>query len=168
MKSLFLYFLVLLCCNFSFAQDVWVGGHYRNDGSYVQGHYRTHQNNTISDNYSTVGNVNPYTGKHGTVPMDYSYVKSSYPTPSPSMPTINIAPEKIYIPNTPTLPLPGRLNKEYVPTPKSNYEPPTIEQTLNSLSKSADVNTSTVVKGGKYFKTTNGMRNYVKQTLIVR
>jgi len=33
---------------------------------YVQPHYRSSPNNTKSDNWSTYGNVNPYTGKVGT------------------------------------------------------------------------------------------------------
>ena len=44
----------------------YVNGYYRSNGKYVQGYYRTIANNTVSDNYSTIGNVNPYTGKRGT------------------------------------------------------------------------------------------------------
>lgn len=47
--------------------------------TYVQSHYRTSPNNTVSDNWSTVGNVNPYTGQAGTksYPSD-SYYSNSY------------------------------------------------------------------------------------------
>lgn len=56
-----------------FAKDVHVNGYYRKDGTYVQPHYRTSPNSTKSDNYSTVGNVNPHTGKAGTIePYNYS------------------------------------------------------------------------------------------------
>lgn len=48
------------------AQD-YVNGHYRSDGTYVNGHYRSSSNGTKLDNYSTQGNVNPYTGRAGTV-----------------------------------------------------------------------------------------------------
>lgn len=58
--------LILLCSFICYSQDVWVDGYYRN-GTYVKGHYRTRANGTKSDNYSTEGNVNPYTGKPGTV-----------------------------------------------------------------------------------------------------
>ena len=34
--------------------------------TYVDGYYRTSPNNTKFDNYSTKGNVNPFTGKEGT------------------------------------------------------------------------------------------------------
>ena len=38
----------------------------RRDGSYVQSHFRTSPNHTRIDNWSTKGNVNPYTGKKGS------------------------------------------------------------------------------------------------------
>ncbi len=47
--------------------DVSVRGHTRKDGTYVQPHHRKAPNSSKLDNYSTKGNVNPYTGKEGTV-----------------------------------------------------------------------------------------------------
>ena len=44
-----------------------VDGHYRRDGTYVPPHYRTNPNSTTSDNWTTRGNTNPYTGERGTV-----------------------------------------------------------------------------------------------------
>lgn len=44
-----------------------VRGHVRKDGTYVQPHQATNRNDSKFDNYSTKGNVNPYTGKPGTV-----------------------------------------------------------------------------------------------------
>ena len=46
--------------------DTHVGGHTRRDGTYVQPHNRTSPNSTQRDNYSSKGNMNPYTGKLGT------------------------------------------------------------------------------------------------------
>jgi hypothetical protein len=46
--------------------DVQVDGYYKTDGTYVQPHYRSEPNNNSSDNWSTKGNVNPYTGQKGT------------------------------------------------------------------------------------------------------
>lgn len=43
-------------------------GYTRSNGSYVQPHYSTSPNKNRSDNWSTKGNVNPYTGKPGTKP----------------------------------------------------------------------------------------------------
>ena len=41
--------------------DVYVNGYTRSDGSYVGGHYRSSPNSSVYDNWSTYGNVNPYT-----------------------------------------------------------------------------------------------------------
>jgi hypothetical protein len=54
------------------AKDVHVKGYTRKDGTYVAPHTRSSPNNTKNDNYSTKGNVNPYTGKAGTKPRDES------------------------------------------------------------------------------------------------
>ena len=47
-------------------------GYTRKDGTYVQGHYKTSNNGTNHDNYSTRGNVNSYTGSYGSRARDYS------------------------------------------------------------------------------------------------
>ena len=63
----------ILCCLIVFtsvlasAYDTHVNGYYKKNGTYVQPHYRTHQDSTPDNNYSTIGNTNPYTGKAGTV-----------------------------------------------------------------------------------------------------
>jgi hypothetical protein len=41
-------------------------GYTTNRGTYVQPYQATNPNNTQFDNYSTRGNVNPYTGQYGT------------------------------------------------------------------------------------------------------
>ena len=46
--------------------DTHVKGYYKKNGTYVEPHYRSSPNSTSKDNYSTKGNVNPYTGKEGT------------------------------------------------------------------------------------------------------
>jgi hypothetical protein len=43
-----------------------VRGYTRRDGTYVAPHVRTAPNSSKMDNWSTKGNVNPYTGKRGT------------------------------------------------------------------------------------------------------
>ena len=43
-----------------------VNGYYKSNGTYVQPHYRSSPNSTTSDNWSTLGNTNPRTGKSGT------------------------------------------------------------------------------------------------------
>ena len=46
--------------------DTQVKGYYKKNGTYVEPHYRSSPNSTSTDNFSTKGNVNPYTGKEGT------------------------------------------------------------------------------------------------------
>ena len=65
MARVFLAVLVIATCTTSFA-DEFVRGHVRRDGTYVQPHYRSSPNRSTLDNYSTQGNVNPYTGERGT------------------------------------------------------------------------------------------------------
>lgn len=42
----------------------------RSNGTHVSGYHATNPNSTRNDNFSTRGNVNPYTGKAGTKPRD--------------------------------------------------------------------------------------------------
>ncbi len=88
MKKAFLFIAFLFAAANSFAQtSTYVSGYTNSNGTYVQGYYRTTPNTTRNDNYSTVGNVNPYTGSYGTKPADSYYVApSSYSTPTYSSP----------------------------------------------------------------------------------
>lgn len=52
--------------------QTYVGGYTKDNGTYVQPHYRSNTNSTTLDNWSTKGNTNPYTGKKGS--------KSAYPS----------------------------------------------------------------------------------------
>lgn len=47
-------------------QDSQVNGYTKRDGTYVEPHHRSTQNNTQYDNYGSKGNTNPYTGQQGT------------------------------------------------------------------------------------------------------
>jgi hypothetical protein len=55
------------------ARDVWVGGYVKGDGTYVRGHYRSAPDGDFWNNYSSLGNQNPYTGERGTrlPPLNY-------------------------------------------------------------------------------------------------
>ena len=46
--------------------EVYVKGYVRKSGVRVKPSCRTIRNETTKDNWSTLGNVNPYTGKKGT------------------------------------------------------------------------------------------------------
>ena len=73
MKKLLIIALLLLLSNVSYARDTYVNGYYRSNGTYVYSHYRTSPDTTVNNNYSTVGNVNPYTGVAGYKPRDNYY-----------------------------------------------------------------------------------------------
>ena len=57
--------LLMLSVGSSVLADQYVRGYYRSNGTYVNGYHRTSPNSTRLDNYSTRGNVNPYTGQRG-------------------------------------------------------------------------------------------------------
>lgn len=59
--------IVVVFAGSVFAGDVWVAPHLRADGTFVQGHYQTAPDHNVQNNYSTQGNVNPYTGQPGNV-----------------------------------------------------------------------------------------------------
>ncbi|BDT66481.1 hypothetical protein os1_06440 [Comamonadaceae bacterium OS-1] len=54
-------------CTTAFAGGHAISGYVTKNGTYVAPSYATNPNGTKADNYSTQGNVNPYTGKAGTV-----------------------------------------------------------------------------------------------------
>jgi hypothetical protein len=69
-KTLSLLILCLVVVLFStelFAQGRSVRGYTRRDGTYVQPHYRSAPDGNVYNNWSTRGNVNPYTGQAGRV-----------------------------------------------------------------------------------------------------
>jgi hypothetical protein len=66
------------------AAQVHVRGYTRKDGTYVQPHERSSPNGTTADNYSTRGNINPYTGEAGTKNPDPP--RSYYYSPPPASP----------------------------------------------------------------------------------
>lgn len=61
--------------------QVRVRGYTTKNGTYVAPHYRTPPNRTTSDNWTTQGNVNPYTGTEGTQDPAPRY-RPYQPTPS--------------------------------------------------------------------------------------
>ena len=46
--------------------DVYVRGHQRGNGTWVEPHYRSNPDSSRSNNWSTYPNVNPHTGQRGT------------------------------------------------------------------------------------------------------
>lgn len=67
--------------------QVWQDGYVTRDGRYVAPSYRSAPDGSPWNNYSTRGNVNPYTGQQGTVDPYPSYTprySNPYPNPYPS------------------------------------------------------------------------------------
>ena len=62
--------------------DEYVNGYTRRDGTYVQPHMRSSPDGNPLNNWSTRGNVNPYTGDVGT--RNPSGSRNGYGSPSPS------------------------------------------------------------------------------------
>jgi hypothetical protein len=74
--------LALFAVNVSaLGKTVHVKGYFKSNGTYVAPYVRTAPNSSRLDNWSTVGNVNPYTGKEGTVdPYSVPSTRSSWTT----------------------------------------------------------------------------------------
>lgn len=70
MKNIVLIVGSLLVSVSAFSQT-YVNGYVKKDGTYVAPHYRSAPNSTTNDNWSTKGNVNPYTGTPGTQTPSY-------------------------------------------------------------------------------------------------
>jgi hypothetical protein len=45
-----------------------VSSYTRNDGTHVASHYRSNRDGARNNNWTTQGNINPHTGKNGTIP----------------------------------------------------------------------------------------------------
>lgn len=72
------------------SEKTYVKGYNRKDGTYVAPHYRTKANGTKNDNWSTRGNINPYTGKAGTKPRDEdgaANTRAQYSAPPSEVPS---------------------------------------------------------------------------------
>jgi hypothetical protein len=69
-------------CDYRYRPPVgehFVNGHFRWNGTYVRGHLKTNSDNSFWNNWSSRGNVNPYTGHVGTkLPRLNSYHRSSF------------------------------------------------------------------------------------------
>lgn len=78
MKNLtFIIVLFFFSIPIVFAQT-WVDGYYKKDGTYVPGHFRSNSNSTTFDNYSTKGNINPFTNEKGYKDPYSTSNKSNY------------------------------------------------------------------------------------------
>lgn len=151
MKNLFLFIVFFFTAAFTFAQShVWVNGYTRSSGTAVQGHYRTAPDNTIINNWSTVGNVNPYTGKAGTVMASTSY--NTTDAPRTYIPTYKPV---TYIPKTYTT-----TSTYAAPIREIYYNSPTYYQ-APSYSTTSTIYTGP--RGGNYYINGSGNKTYVSR-----
>jgi len=92
MRGFILAFAVLGIASSATAQ-VHVRGYTRSDGTYVAPYERTAPDHSLYNNYSTSPNVNPYTGKVGTVnPYAPSTTPHSYGYETPKAPCYGYCP----------------------------------------------------------------------------
>lgn len=62
----------------SASAQTYVRGYTKSDGTYVAPHYRSSPDGNFSNNWSTKGNINPYTGKLGTRVTPPADIDNSY------------------------------------------------------------------------------------------
>lgn len=65
MKTIATCFLGLMLISSIALADVYVNGYYKSNGTYVEPYYRSNPDGNQYNNWSTKGNVNPYTGQPG-------------------------------------------------------------------------------------------------------
>ena len=132
MKKLFFLLVFFFATALSFAQSqVWVNGYTKSNGTYVSGYYRTAPDNTVDNNWTTIGNVNPHTFKAGTLPRSGT---SSYVAPISTYNTTSVTPIQVY--STPIY-----------STPSTNYN------SSNTV--------YTGPRGGTYYINSSGNKTYV-------
>jgi hypothetical protein len=89
MRSLVLSGMIVVLAGNAFAQTSYHRGYIARNGTVVQPHYQTMPDSSRLNNWSTQGNVNPYTGREGTVnpyaPRNVTPTVPSYPA-MPSYP----------------------------------------------------------------------------------
>lgn len=121
--------------------DVHVDGYFRKDGTYVRPHYRSAPDGNFWNNWSTEGNVNPYTGEpgHKKYPDSNSNYnpKSSntYTPPSLTSPQLQESPQSIpttTVPQSPQIsPLPEPLPSSNLQQSKPSYSPQQARSHVN-------------------------------------
>lgn len=72
---------ILAAATPALARDVYVHGYTTRNGTYVAPHHRSSPDSTPYNNYSTQGNVNPYTGRSGTAQPQFQ-TESNHLSPS--------------------------------------------------------------------------------------
>lgn len=92
MKALKLLAILAFVASATASADSYVNGYTRRDGTYVQPHYRSNSDGSTYNNYSSQGNVNPYTGQEGRTVPNYG----GYQQIQPIQPIEPIQPSRRY------------------------------------------------------------------------
>lgn len=111
--------LISLYVTYDAEASIRVKGYYRKDGTYVRPHYRSSPDSSITNNWSYCGNVNPYTGKVGSVGCSGTLPTTNYGGSSDSSSDTsdfsqwltNTPPTTL--PNKNTTPLPNKYDRDY-------------------------------------------------------
>jgi len=117
------------------SRDVSVNGYYRQNGTYVAPYIRTAPNQTRDDNYSTRGNINPYTLEEGRQRRDSESKRYGYELTTPTIPSFEPSFQ-------PAITMPNVIQKynviqEYndalnsVPPLKVDIKPETLDTSVN-------------------------------------
>jgi hypothetical protein len=95
--------LATLLTSTSVFADVFVNGYFKRNGIYVQPHFRSSPDISTFNNFSSWGNINPYTGKWGTSNPVTQEIYKTYR---------NFRAPKIYsiMPYTPIIPFVGGIS----------------------------------------------------------
>jgi hypothetical protein len=137
-KLLFIAAMFLSSLNSFSQKTTQVKSYYRSNGTYVESHYRTTPNYTRDDNFSTIGNINPYTGVYGTkeggLNSSYYSSSSSYSMPCNyySAPTFSNS----YSLPTYSLPSYNSINSSLYTTPSFYSTPSYSIPNYNSINSS--------------------------------
>ena len=91
MKKIILKTFLSLLIFSSVLADVYVNPYYRSDGTYVEGHYRSSPDSSVTNNWSYSGNQNPYTGEIGTNSYSGSSTFGSSSTLGGSCPALSLS-----------------------------------------------------------------------------
>lgn len=77
---------IIICAAMLVSTAAWAGhyvnGYSRSNGTYVQGHYQSDRDGTVTNNYSYEGNSNPYSGRVGTNRYSHDTTSPNYQGPN--------------------------------------------------------------------------------------
>jgi hypothetical protein len=71
--------MILVIIGASANADEYVRGHYRSNGTYVAPYHRSSRDSSYNNNWSVRPNVNPYTGRQGSLAQTWNDRAPSYP-----------------------------------------------------------------------------------------